>query len=356
MSSGLPSVRIVGDRHGRSAFQVVNRRWAQGLAALGHRVVDAAERHADVAVVQDWTTAFGPPPGRRDGTAVAVRPWDFGPYPPRWVEVIDAAYDELWVHSQWTHDLAVAGGVDPSRIRTIALGVDADAFDPEGPVHPMADPTRTTFVFLGAAVLRKGIDVLLDAWPLAFAPDASVQLVVKDHADGAFYEGQDHRRAVQDLAADRPEQVRLVTDHLDEPALASLLRGAQALVLPSRAEGFGLPVLEAMACGVAPVVPAVGALAELAGGAAWPVEVRVIDLPVAREMAYNARGAAERVTGVRFVEPTADRLADALRSVAAAPPEEHRRRSVIARDRARQRSWGASVAAVSAALVELADR
>ena len=57
-----------------------------------------------------------------------------------------------------------------------------------------------------------------------------------------------------------------------EPKLPSLYRGAEALVFPSLYEGFGLPVLEAMACGTPVVTANVTALPEVTGDAALLVD------------------------------------------------------------------------------------
>ena len=64
---------------------------------------------------------------------------------------------------------------------------------------------------------------------------------------------------------------------VDDDELARLYRGAQCLVYPSLYEGFGLPVLEAMACGTPVVTSAAGATAEVAGGAAVLVDPLDVD-------------------------------------------------------------------------------
>jgi glycosyltransferase involved in cell wall biosynthesis len=90
-------------------------------------------------------------------------------------------------------------------------------------------------------------------------------------------------------------------------ALAAWYSGAVCLVLPSRHEGFGLPALEAMACGCPAVVSAVGALPEIAGdagivygrpddvGALAAVPRRLVESPAERSrLAKTGREAAAR--------------------------------------------------------------
>ena len=70
---------------------------------------------------------------------------------------------------------------------------------------------------------------------------------VRANVDGAL--ARSGRRAVRALPQSRERVV--VTGFVDDAELAALYRGAIALVMPSREEGFGLPALEAMACGCA---------------------------------------------------------------------------------------------------------
>ena len=64
---------------------------------------------------------------------------------------------------------------------------------------------------------------------------------------------------------------------VDDEELAALYRGARCLVFPSLYEGFGIPVLEAMACGTPVVTSASGATEEVAGGAAVLVDPLDVD-------------------------------------------------------------------------------
>jgi glycosyltransferase involved in cell wall biosynthesis len=65
---------------------------------------------------------------------------------------------------------------------------------------------------------------------------------------------------------------------IDTDGLAALMRGAELLCLPSRSEGFGLPVAEAMACGTPVVVSSGGSLPEVVGDGGIVVEPRLADL------------------------------------------------------------------------------
>jgi glycosyltransferase involved in cell wall biosynthesis len=107
---------------------------------------------------------------------------------------------------------------------------------------------------------RKGLDVLLAA--LAARPGSLLPLLVVGQAGwgGIAPDAMARELGLPD------GQVRLL-GRLPDADLAAVLHGAAALVMPSRAEGFGLPVLEAMAAGVPVVSSDVPALAEVGGGA-----------------------------------------------------------------------------------------
>jgi glycosyltransferase involved in cell wall biosynthesis len=148
------------------------------------------------------------------------------------------------------------------------LGVDLDRFrlssEGDEPVlqrHGLATPTPY-FLFVGTFEPRKGIDVLLDAFVDVAKEDPDVELwLAGQHGWGV---DQVESRLATHPAAPRIRRLGFVPDD----ALAPLLRQAKAAVYPSRGEGFGLPVLEALACGVPVVTSRDTVMQEVAGPAA----------------------------------------------------------------------------------------
>jgi glycosyltransferase involved in cell wall biosynthesis len=110
-------------------------------------------------------------------------------------------------------------------------------------------------------------------------------------------------------------RLRHIDGYLSGRELAALYRAADVGVFPYRAEGFAIPILEAMACGLPCIVPRFGACLDYCTAEnAFFVEPRRIRVPVREEMAFNTFGFREQVEAVDFCEVPVTRLADALRS------------------------------------------
>ncbi|MGV1006991.1 MAG: glycosyltransferase family 4 protein [Dermatophilaceae bacterium] len=124
-------------------------------------------------------------------------------------------------------------------------------------------------LFVGTAEPRKGLDVLVAA--LARPELAGRRLVVAGPSGWGEVDVRDLAR--QAGVSDRV----LVTGRLSDQDLAAVYAGSRALAMPSRAEGFGLPVVEAMALRVPVVTTDDPALVEVGGGAAVVVTVGDVD-------------------------------------------------------------------------------
>ncbi len=120
---------------------------------------------------------------------------------------------------------------------------------------------RPPYVFyLGQWKAYKNLPLLLEAFARVRRTHPNSQLVIA---------GDDPRHPeVRQQAAALPEGSVVLPGHLPESAVPDLYRGAALVVLPSRAEGFGLPVIEAMACGVPVICSDLPVLREIADGVA----------------------------------------------------------------------------------------
>jgi len=166
-------------------------------------------------------------------------------------------------------ELARRCGVDPSKMRVVPDGYDAARFTP----RPGQDDAEALarygirapyLLFLGTLEPRKNLLRLLDAFALLREQGLRHRLVL---AGGL---GWGYQPVLDRLATGEDGSV-LRAGRVADRDLPALYRRAAALVYPSLFEGFGLPVLEAMACGTPVVTSNTSSLPEVAGNAALTV-------------------------------------------------------------------------------------
>ncbi|MFL5820775.1 MAG: glycosyltransferase family 4 protein [Solirubrobacteraceae bacterium] len=175
----------------------------------------------------------------------------------------------ICVPTQAVRDELVRSIFDPptDRIRVIPHGVSSE-FHPKAAIDAPAAQRRlrlpsSYILFVGTLEPRKNLELLLETYRrLTVAGAIHEDLVL------AGRRGWD---CEQVLALCRTPELRDYVHplgYVDQTALPALYAGARVFVYPSLAEGFGLPPLEAMACGVPVAASSTPALAENFGGAA----------------------------------------------------------------------------------------
>jgi glycosyltransferase involved in cell wall biosynthesis len=222
------------------------------------------QEEVDFHIRHHWPPNFTPPPS---GRWILAQPWEYGSLPESWVSAFREGIDDAWCFTRYVKDAFLRAGFPIDRTPVVPHGIDADTFRPD--LEPLELPTERKFKFLyvGGTLERKGADVLLRAYLSTFSRMDDVTLVVKDLGTQTFYRGQTIHARILDALKDssRPEIVYL-DGYLSDHELARLYNACDVLVAPYRGEGFALPVLEAMACGLHVIATAGGATDDFLDG------------------------------------------------------------------------------------------
>ncbi len=245
--------------------------------------------------------------------------------------------------SAWSRDRLVDGGMHADGIVVLPHGVKTDTFSPlsaadrdSGRAALGVADDEVLFVNVGVATWNKGLDILIKAFAQVRSRHPRVRLLLKDHK--ALY-GIGADRTLAQVARAHPglitsdvlAGISVVSGSLDQAQLRALYGVADAYVSPYRAEGFNMPVLEAMACGTPVIVTGGGATDDFCPPAL------ALRLP-----SREGTKADEPAMFGRFLVPDADALVEAMIAVA----QGRVRRDAPARVAARQRlvqqySWTA---------------
>lgn len=340
--ANLPSICWQGGLFVHHSLSLVNRELCLQLITQGHALffhstepdefnagsdprfkpLDACRtsipEHVDVTVRHHWPPDFSPV---ADGKLVVIQPWEYGSIPKAWVDPINGAVDELWVPSSFVRECYIQGGVRAEKVHVVPNGVDTDRFTPGTPPRPLATRKSFRFLFAGGTIHRKGIDLLLAAYAAEFSATDDICLVIKDMGGNGIYQGQTAVEMIRSFqACPHHPEVLYLDDMLDDREMAGLYAACHCLVHPYRGEGFGLPIAEAMACGLPVIVTGYGAALDFCNDSnAWLIPGRLE--PLGKKMVGNL----ETVDYPWFAEPDLAEL------------QRHMRHVFLRRDEAQQR-------------------
>ena len=320
---------------------------APGFEKQAHEISPAPPAETAVTVRHAW-----PPDWKRPATGqlVVIQPWEFGALPEQWVKD-STRVDEFWVPSEYVRHLYVESGVRADKVRVVPNGVDPEKFNPQFAPMKLATEKRFKFLFVGGTIFRKGPDLLLKAFLDNFTAADEVCLVIKDFGGKTVYAGQTFESQIQ-AAKSQPNapEILHLNEELSPDSLPGLYTACDCLVLPYRGEGFGLPVLEAMACGLPVIVTAGGATDDFVrDDFAWriPAERRV----------FGREVSGLKLAGAGWLlEPDAASLGRAMREAFTNPPETRRRGELAARHARQFYSWQNAAAMAAQRIRELALR
>jgi len=165
------------------------------------------------------------------------------------------AMDEIWVPSEENKKSYTKMGLPGEKIKVVPHGVNTERYNPD--IAPL-NYERAGFNFGSVFdwTERKNPKALIRSYYNAFKSSEDVSLTLRvfwrfpfentmNHVKGAIQQIKDSYSGRKDFP-----KIILWTEMLSEDAIPNLYKSFDCFVLPSRGEGFGLPLIEAMACGV----------------------------------------------------------------------------------------------------------
>jgi glycosyltransferase involved in cell wall biosynthesis len=332
-----------GDFLGDGSLTRVNRNLARAVAARGdvaivpygepsdevaaaagvapHRPGDRPDDLPRIVLRHRWPPRFMNPDGAR---YVHIQPWEFGSPPRDWVDQLAARADDVWCYSNHVRDGYVAAGIAAERAHVVPLGFDPAIYHPGVAPIPTDNAQACIFLFVGSLVDRKNVAQLVAAYTAAFAPSDPVALLIKHDSLGMYGDARmaETLRGYQERSDVPP--IRFIESYVTDDQMARFYRTATALVQPYRGEGFGLPALEAMACGIPVVVTGGGSTDDF-------VDERVgYVIPAARVALGSRIGDFELAGEGWWLDPSTEALVAILRRIAAGRDEARAKGSAAA--------------------------
>ena len=229
------------------------------------------------------------------------------------IREFESAGNIVFTPSNWSRARIIDWGFQSETVRVVPHAASAEYFFPlQG--ETIRDqrkalgiqPEETVLLNIGAAIWNKGIDVLLEGFALARQTRKDLRLMFKDQRNTYGISGEGFVQTTLSnaglLTNDVLNAITLIPANLSMDQMNAMYGVADCYVSPYRAEGFNLPVLEAMTCGTPVIVTSGGATDDfIQTGSSRTIEAK----PFFNQLVQN-----KEVSGYR--EPSRDHLIQLL--------------------------------------------
>ena len=205
-----------------------------------------------------------------NGPKIAYNVWETTKQPENFFNKLKE-FDELWVPSKWQRDVTIAQGYDPDKIKVVPEGVDTSVFYPETTTHELTSDGRFKFFLAGRWDYRKSTKEIIDTFLKTFNKDEPVDLIVSidNPFSGDGLETTENRLKYYGLEDERVKVIHFPS----REDYVKILKSCHVFLSCARSEGWNLPLIEAMACGIPSIYSNCSGQLEFATGKGIPVNI-----------------------------------------------------------------------------------
>lgn len=205
-----------------------------------------------------------------NGPKIAYNVWETTKQPENFFNKLKE-FDELWVPSKWQRDVTIAQGYDPNKIKVVPEGVDTSVFYPETTTHELTSDGRFKFFLAGRWDYRKSTKEIIETFLKTFDKDEPVDLIVSidNPFSGDGLETTENRLKYYGLEDERVKVIHFPS----REDYVKILKSCHVFLSCARSEGWNLPLIEAMACGIPSIYSNCSGQLEFAAGKGIPVNI-----------------------------------------------------------------------------------
>ena len=180
-------------------------------------------------------------------------------------------FDELWVQSKWQRQMTIDQWYDANKIKVVPEGVDVNTFYPETTSHELTSDGRFKFFLAGRWDYRKSIKEIIETFLKTFDKNEPVDLIISvdNPFSGDGMESTEERLEHYGLSDDRIK----ILHFPPREEYIRILKSCDAFVSCARSEGWNLPLIESMACGIPSIYSECSGQLEFAEGKGIPVKI-----------------------------------------------------------------------------------
>ena len=251
---------------------------------------------------------------------VFIQPWEYTKAPFEWQYKFETFADALIVPSNFVATVFKNAGLKPQNLFVVPNGYNEELFNmnEDNSESKYIDKDKFNFVYVGNSQWRKGLDILMNAWKDAFKKFDKTTLTIKD-SPKIYGQSNVLNEIVKMQYKTGCSEVQYIDEDLSDEEMAALFKSSDILVHPYRAEGYGMHVQEAMACGCVPLVSADGATDDFVShenGFMLPVEKKHINITDSNVFAMKPGDAMTGMSTHTFYnEPNVDALKNGIKMI-----------------------------------------